>query len=435
MIRPVLRTDPRPRARRGSVYIFVLGAAIVLLIIGLSVITVARLSARTTTAAGDVAEAEILAEDAVELALAAIATNSTWRTDFASGTETSQKPLDNGTVSFKLVDEVDGDLANNPRDPVRVYGYGRFHDALRLYSLLVSAKATGYPVFKTPAHAGDSVDGHDTIFAAGGPFSSNNQWTAKAGSIVNGDIQGTSVQLDGQVNGMATILAAPLSLPPSSLFDRYKAQATDIAFSSIPGRIIGRTVLSPAANPYGAANAKGIYHILVPNKGTLTIWQSRLVATLLVTLSDEATLATSGPFLMEPPRPDYPALLVRASTTRATVSLGGSSSPLSEASCVVNFNPPGTPYPWPNGTSDTNLLGTYPAEFHGLLHVVGTGFTTTIGGNFTGRGTIITEGKMYLGTGARLTVDLGLYDNPPQGYETLIQMVPSSGTWRREVLP
>jgi hypothetical protein len=435
MISPVLSAEPRPRARRGSVYVFVLGAAIVLLTIGLSVITVARLSARTTTAAGDVAEAEILAEDAVELALAAIATNSAWRSDFTSGTETSQKPLDNGTVSFKLVDEADGDLANNPRDSVRVYGYGRFHDALRIYSLLVSAKATGYPAFKTAAHAGDSAEGHDIISAAGGPLSSNNLWAATAGSIVNGNIQGTSVQIDGLVNGLATILTAPLSLPPSSLFDRYKAQATDIAFSSIPGGIIGSRVLSPAANPYGAANAKGIYHILVPSMGTLTISQSRLVATLLVTLSDGATFATSGSFLLEPPRPDYPTLLVRASTIHAAVNLGGSWVPLIEALCGVNFNPPGTPYPWPNGTSDTGLLGIYPAEFHGLLHVIGAGFTTNIGGNFTGRGTIITEGKMYLGTGARLTVDPGLYDNPPQGYETLIQMVPSSGTWRREVLP
>lgn len=164
----------------------------------------------------------------------------------------------------------------------------------------------------------------------------------------------------------------------------------------------------------------------MPSTGTLSIKTSRLVATLVVEMDPGGVFSTSGSFAWDPPRADFPTLIIKASGT-STVSLAGSTSALSEASALTNFNPASTPNS--SGVSDTDMSDSYPAEFKGVLHVIGTGFTTSLTNNFKLTGAVIAEGAVSLGLGVRLTANPTLATTPPVGYTAASEMVISPGTW------
>jgi Tfp pilus assembly protein PilX len=419
---------------RGSVYIFVLGVATLVTVIGLSFLAVTRLSARANVHANDATEAEALAEAAVEYALSAIAGNPSWRTTYSNGVQTAPKTLGGGTISFKLVDGTDGDLANNATDPVRVYGIGRTRTAVKVYSVVLAAQGQGLSVLKTVFHAGGNLDTSAGVTATGGPLSSNANFFIHASCTVHGDVQAVSFRIDGTVDGNTTTLPSPLPMPSGSAFDIYLGMATEIPFAGLSGGTLQSALLSPSSNPYGTANARGVYHIQVPKDKTLTVKNVRLVATLLVTLGSGAKFRITSSSLLEPPQADFPTLLIRA-PDGGTADFNGGSSALSETTAGVSFNPPGTPYPWPTGTSDTDTTDTYPAEFRGLGHMIGTSLTTTVGAVLVGRGTIIMDGPANASAGMTMTHDPGLFANPPAGYASGNVMVPAPGTWRWEQSP
>ena len=425
------RTAPERRAsprRPGTVYVFVLGIGVLLTVIGLAVVALVRLNTRLSEEAGDGAEAEALAESAIEYALSALAEDSNWRTTYTNGTETAAKSLGGGTFTFKLVDEGDGSLSDDPMDNVRLYGYGRAGAAVRVYSVELKCKKVPLDVLRCAAHAAGSVVANTTSTVSGGPLSSNASLTVPAAVVVNGDVEAPAVACGGTVTGTITSGAPVKSMPSTSLYDTYLARATTISYYSLSSGKIDRVVLSPASNPYGSANSEGIYYVSVPSLNTMTVQNSRLVATLVVYLNTSAKLATSSNLLWETPSAGQPALLIRSSGL-ATVDLQASSGWFGEAEIGVNLNPTGTPY---NGVSDSDLFDAYPCEVRGLIHSIGTLYTLAIGGNFKCRGPVICHGPMTVGGGAVLYANRALLDSPPEGYYTPGPMVPVAGTWRWE---
>lgn len=424
-----------PDRRRGSVYILVLGMATLVTVAGLSVLTFARLKGREILWANNSKEARVLAEAAVEWALTKLAADINWRTTYTNGVETAPVPLGNGTISFKLVDEADGDLANVPTDSVRIYGIGRAGAATRLYSVKGIPNGPGLDVLKTVAHAGGNLRVLQMITGILGPFSSNGTLTVPLGSVVNGNVEAPTLSISGTVNGTTQTVAAK-TMPSSGVFGDYLAMATEIPYANIPSHTITGVVLSPAANPYGAVNPKGVYHVRVPSQMNLSIRGCRVVATLLITLEDGATIAMSVAWRMEPPQPDCPTLLVRCLGTSATLNIDGTPGELAESAPVANFNPPGTPYPWPSGTTDSDFADSYPSLFTGLLHVIAPStITTNLGSAFKARGTVLVEGPILAGTQTSLRADPSLYANPPAGYRKPGPMVPLAGSWRWEKAP
>jgi len=368
-----------------------------LTVVGLSVLTLARLKGREILWSNNSKEAGVLAEAAVEWALTKLATDENWRTTYTNGVETAPVPLGNGTIRFKLVDEQDGNLANMPIDPVRIYGIGRAGAATRIYSVKGIPNGPGLDVLKTVAHAGGNLRTVQTITGTQGPFSSNGTLTVPLGSVVNGNVEAPTLSISGTVNGTTQTVAAK-TMPSSGVFGDYLAMATEIPYANISARTITGVVLSPAANPYGPVNPKGVYHVRVPSLMSLSIRGCRVVATLLITLEDGATLATSVAWLMEPPQPDRPTLLVRCLGTSATLNIDGTASELAESAPAANFNPPGTPYPWPSGTTDSDFADSYPSLFTGLLHVIAPStITVNLGSAFEARGTVLVEGPILGG--------------------------------------
>ena len=131
----VRRRQPKARRRRGSLYVTVMGVTLIVGMIGVSILTVARLNRRAATAQHDAIEADLLATSAIDAAVAVLDSNENWRTDFLNDTEypNPATAMGNGSLTWKLVDE-DGDLADDDADDVRVFGIGRVGQTVRVHS-------------------------------------------------------------------------------------------------------------------------------------------------------------------------------------------------------------------------------------------------------------------------------------------------------------
>gem|GEM_PF-884125 len=121
--------------RPGGVYVLVLGVALMVTIIGLSALLAVRVELRAVNNTEQTAKADFYAQSAIDLAMFKLAADSSWRTTYTNDTWVPLPTSGNGTCSFKLVDELDGNLANDPTQPVRVYGKAAIGEAVRIYSV------------------------------------------------------------------------------------------------------------------------------------------------------------------------------------------------------------------------------------------------------------------------------------------------------------
>jgi hypothetical protein len=120
--------NPNPR-QRGSVYVLVLGASLLVAVIGVSSLMAARVQRRAVVASADMTQASELARSALDWGLWEININpGFWRMVLASMPPTNV-PFAGGTYSLTLVDPIDGNLTNNNTDPVVFTGIGKFGSA------------------------------------------------------------------------------------------------------------------------------------------------------------------------------------------------------------------------------------------------------------------------------------------------------------------
>jgi Tfp pilus assembly protein PilX len=131
--------------RHGTVYVAVLGTAMIVSMIGLCAIHVARIELRNAASRRDTVEARMLAQSAVEFALGRIDSNSDWRVEYEHGEIEPSSPLamGNGTIEFVLNDAVDKKLDDNDTDPVEILGIGRVGAAVFVYQANYAPNAKG----------------------------------------------------------------------------------------------------------------------------------------------------------------------------------------------------------------------------------------------------------------------------------------------------
>ncbi len=127
--------------QRGSVYVLVLGASILVAVIGVSALMAARVQHGAISRSADAAQTRLLARSAIDLGLCSIRQNPTWRTLFAAGTLPTGLELGSGTLTLTATDPVDGNLTNNNTDPVVLIGIGNVGQAT--YRLEVTLNGDG----------------------------------------------------------------------------------------------------------------------------------------------------------------------------------------------------------------------------------------------------------------------------------------------------
>jgi len=134
----IKRRDPRCQ---GSVYILVLGASLLVALIGVSSLMASRVQRRSVSASADTSHARELARTGVERGLWLAKSNPTsWRQGLSLAVYTDVA-FGQGTFTVTGTDLVDGDMLNNTVDPVLVISTGKSGEAI--YKLQVTLNGDG----------------------------------------------------------------------------------------------------------------------------------------------------------------------------------------------------------------------------------------------------------------------------------------------------
>lgn len=334
---------------KGSIYVLTLATALVLVIItvGLSRLLIrARQDAR---AARQIEQAQIHAQLGLRHALWATHRNDNWRTILPNGEWLTDIAVGQAVYSVTGTDPDDGDLADNPSDPVILQCSATVGDAAR--ALQVEARSTKMDFLDYRAVAGNLLKIENHAVIQGDIFSNNNITKTGGDTWIYGDVSAVGAIADQtNISGVITEGADPLGLPTGqSVYDFYAPLATVIPYQNE----IFAKVLSPTSNPYGAANADGVY-LMNCSGNKVVIKQCRIIGTLvLVNPTNDSAVEISVNW--RPARTDYPALIIRGGEFEIKIDRA-----VSEAEINTDLSMPGEPG---YGTK----TDTYNGEIHGMI--------------------------------------------------------------------
>lgn len=406
-------------SRRASMYIMVLGTTLCVMVIGMGAIALARLERRDAAFGQDFIEARSYARSAIEIGLNLVLNTPNWRTTFAQGAWRSAQPLGRGTYSLNVIDAVDGNFANNQDDLLLATGTGAIGQVQ--YQLAVNVAPyglKGMECLDSAIHSAGYLESSKTVTISA-KMSSNDWIKIRAGSIVNGNAQAVgTIQVDGTLNGTATIAGAAQEMPAATAFDYYIANGTTIPFTN---NIQYKTLTPTYNNIGGGTNAQGIY-VMSCGNNKVTIRSSRINATLVL-LDPKSDSEIIDAVHWETASPTLPALMVRG-----MIDLKWSGN-LVEVDLNTNFNPPGAPY---QGSTDSSNDDAYLAKMKGLIYMTG---NLKVSNPVTIEGAVITGGNdNKIVEPLTVTHDANLINNPPPGFERANRpMLPVAGTWKQIV--
>ena len=128
---------------RGSVYILVLGASVIVAAIGVSSLMLARVQRRSVTNTADRVQARELARSGIDYMLWRIETetSNTWRTSLKNGNY-QNITMGTGTFSVTGVDPDDGNLTDDTSDPVVLTSVGIWGNAMYAFEVTIDSEGT-----------------------------------------------------------------------------------------------------------------------------------------------------------------------------------------------------------------------------------------------------------------------------------------------------
>lgn len=400
--------------RRSSVYIAVLGTALLIAVITSAALVALTLRQRDTFAAMRQTQTRIAARSVIELGINMVVRNNDWRKHLTSGEWFTARDFDGVQVTLTGVD-ADGDFTDNDRDPVVLTATAICDQAK--YGLTVDMAARTDPIeaLSSGMHAagGIRVNSSSGIALSGGPLSCNGK--LQNDGAVAGDAEAGAYTGNGGCSGTITTPIDARPVPASSILAPYIARATSLGSIST----IEERVLTPTQNPFGNTNDDGIYYV---NTGgaNLRIRNSRIEGTLIVELGG-GTLTLDEYVSMAPAARNMPALLVVGNTTMQT------------RSGTFYFSPN---YQTPSRGYATNILlqilslpftVAYESKVSGLVYVSG---NLTTGNYPVLNGSVLVTGNIDLKGVVTMTHDDTIVQAPPEGF-TQVQMQVATGTWRR----
>lgn len=138
-----LNSRPKMKvARRGTIYVAVLGVAIIVSIIGIMSLSVLRIERRAATAGFDLAEATLLAQSGVEQCISVIGSNSGWRSTQKHDVWNPAHTLGGGSYKWKLVAD-SGNLSSPSDGAVKIISRGTVNEAIQELGVYVENGAYG----------------------------------------------------------------------------------------------------------------------------------------------------------------------------------------------------------------------------------------------------------------------------------------------------
>lgn len=206
----------RNRRRRGAMYLAVLMTATIVAIIGISALAATRVQLRAAEGGNNIAAARYYAQSAIEMGAFVVNNLSSWRTTYTHGAWISERAIGNGTYTFKLVDEKDGNLAADPLGLIRLYGRGSAGNAVRTYSMVLEPETIPGNLLSNPGFEDGTTDwyvlppdGADMGLDTSDPHSGaacvqlksrDNRWNGPAQDITSVVENGTPYEVEFWVN-------------------------------------------------------------------------------------------------------------------------------------------------------------------------------------------------------------------------------------------
>lgn len=220
----------------------VLGAAMLVTLIGLAAILLAQSQNRAAGGTNDFAEARLYARSALEMGMYWIHADPFWRTSRGGGTWATNVPIGGGTFSLSVSDPVDGNVASGASDPVVLTGTGAKGQArYQMQVRLETAQNLGVCT-EVSLHAGHNVVIDAATLAGDQIFSANNDTDGKNGAKIYADAEAV-----GAVKGGTYYEGTNSNLTPRTMPNRdtalayYVANGTAIAYTDL--RLWGETDL------------------------------------------------------------------------------------------------------------------------------------------------------------------------------------------------
>ncbi|TWT98079.1 hypothetical protein Pla108_22360 [Botrimarina colliarenosi] len=399
----------KKQRRRGSVYLAVMGATMIVATIALATAGIGRLTLRNAADQQNRRQAQLAARSGIEYALQWLNSHADWRSTLTSGVDSAELSAGNLRFTWRVTDVDDGALADNARDNAVVRAVGIAGSTRSVLEVEVEPAGHGLSCLASAMHAANYV-------AVGSPAT-----ISRNGEITADDI--------GSPYGAAQVRENPAS---DYVFDYYLQRGTPIAIDSLPTyygkRYFSYRVLSRSVNPFGETNPWGIYWIDCQGQ-TIDLYSSRVVGTLVL-INPGWNSVISNVMVMQPQAPNQPSLMVRGDLQIDLYSNGlpwlgiPSSSQLKESGSV-NYNPAGAPY---NGVSDNDVWDEYPATLDGLVYISG---TATISDDTVIRGNLV-AGNVVVNSNKNLHLEHRPYalNYPPPGFSAGDGVRVLPGTWR-----
>ncbi|MCC6661169.1 MAG: hypothetical protein IT437_09815 [Phycisphaerales bacterium] len=417
----MMRRCPSTPRCRGGIYIAVLGAAMLVTILGMAAMAAVAVERITVEVTADVASARCAAESGVDLAMLTIKNQSTWRTARANGTWFSDVAIGGAKVSVEVTDPLDADLSNRDTDTILVKATAVRGQARHITQVSLQIQGDPADALKMAMHTPGNfhVDGAAVLAVSGAPVSTNG--TFANDGTVKGSLECAALLPLGTVSGTVTLLA-PAKAVPNGIVVLYASLASPFSASGI----FEDQLLTPVActAPGGAVNSAGVY--LLSATGDVTIRNIRLWGTLVIR-SNGNRVRIENSELLQRYRPDYPVLVIDGD---AEIALD--SAVLTEG--ARNMNPPGSPY---QSITDIDTSDTYPSQIDGLVYATGkltiVGPTKITGAVMAGS-TALSNAILIQGS-PEVAWDPGLLAAPPLGFMQNARMTIIPGSWAQATAP
>ena len=225
--------------RRGSVYLAVLGTALIVSLLAFSALALQRVQNRMLSASADVRQAQLNAEAAIELGLLAIKNDPNWRTTNSNGTWFSSRSTGEGGCTLTVTDPIDANLADSATEAIVMTGIGSAGKAVQRVVRTIDSYTKPLDCLRSSVVAGGAlnVSGSGSVLRAtnSGLISANSS-SASGGATVYGKVEAVAVSGSTYSGTTAQIAAADRPEMPtwSTVFDYYRTNGTQINFNSLP---------------------------------------------------------------------------------------------------------------------------------------------------------------------------------------------------------
>ena len=422
----------RVRARDGYLYVAVLFTTLIVVASVTAALTVSTNSIRSEQDRGSRDQAIRLAESEIHR-LAVLMQQGSWRTDYNNNTFTAWRELQSdGTnlvsqaeVRHRFVD-ADGDLADDPSDSVELTVHARVSVAEVAVSVQLEPAPEPLGLLNYSITCTDDLQINSALLTCEqGVQVFDDCKTDNWGLLTtprlefNGYIQ---FSVRGEV-----INSSSITEPSESVVDNYVSQGTQISLAALPlsgsDYLIENALLSPNANPFGAADPNGIYW-LDAGGAKVIIKNCRCLATLAI--RNASVVEVSGGVVW-----DYPTSADVILATNGPIEFRDLEAELSEPALSVNFNPTGSPY---RGTlSNSTNTDVYRSELRGIVYSNGsqTYYPLDTDELFTVTGAIICTDLWVQGPLQVLPLSELRGSTPPTGLDNPTPMTFVRGTFKR----